>query len=160
MTDLRKSVNALLAWTQEEIGARKRILAWLERQERAVVDCRSEELEGATRGLATELAQQPERSARRRKIFAGFASAWKLPADSLSLSSIAERAGPTAADLVPLRDELRAASAAVLKKNRRIAALIRAHRRVVDDVIRVLVGGADGTGGAVAPAGQLVDAEA
>jgi hypothetical protein len=157
LSEIQSRLNALVAWTQEELGARRRMLGWLERQERAVVSADSTELESATHGLAAEIALQGERGVRRQKIFGALASAWSVPAGLLTLSAVVERAGPAARGLADLRGELREAAAAVLKKNRRIAALVRVHRRVIEDVIRVLVDGVEG--GPLSEAGHLVDAE-
>ena len=160
MSELQSRLNALVAWAQEELGGRRRVLACLERQERAVLASRVDELETATAALGLEIELQGERAARRRRLFGAFAGAWRIPVGALSLASIAERVGPAAAGLAAVRVELREAAALVLKKNRRITALLRAHRRVVEDVIRVLVDGAvPDEGTARMSAGHLVDAE-
>jgi hypothetical protein len=155
---LETTLDELAQWAREELAARRRTIQWLERQEAAVIAGAREGLEEATRGLASELGSQAERALRRQRLFARLAAAWKLPATALSLSSVIERGGASAQPLSSLRDDLRASTAEVLRRNRRIAALVRMHRRVVDDLIHVLV-----EADLRAPrgaAGQLVDAEA
>jgi hypothetical protein len=52
-----------------------------------------------------------------------------------------------------LRGELREATAAVLRENRRLAALVRVHRQLVEEVLAGVAAGAGVDG-------RLVDAEA
>ncbi len=151
-------VNSLVAYVQEETGARKRTLAIVERQEQAIVACDAQALSDATLELERELETQVERTKRRQRIFAAFAQLWHVPADALTLSSIAERAGNGAQALLTLRNELRAATAELARKNRRLAALATLHRRVVRDLIGLLAGDERIT--PLAAAGTLVDAEA
>ena len=151
-------LNSLEAYVQEETGARKRTLAIVERQERAIVACSADELTAATRALEVELETQIERSKRRQRMFNAFAQLWRVPVDALTLSSIAERCGGAAQNLLALRKELRDATAELARKNRRLSALATLHRRVVHDLIGLLVDDESAT--PLATAGTLVDAEA
>lgn len=158
MKGLEKTIDELGGWARDELAARRRTIDCLDRQERAVLAGDREVLEEATRSLAAELGGQAERAKRRQQLFARLAAGWKVPALHLSLSSVIERGGELALPLVLPRDELRAATADVLRRNRRIAALVRMHRRIVDDLVHVLVDSdAHAPRGA---AGQLIDAEA
>lgn len=158
MRSLETKIDELAGWAREELAARRRTIDCLERQERAVLAGDRDALEEATRGLAAELGGQGERAARRQQLFGRLASEWRVPAVHLSLSSVIERGGATSRPLLQLRDELRAATADVLRRNRRIAALVRTHRRIVDDLIHVLVDSDEHAPRGAA--GQLVDAEA
>ena len=149
--------NALEAYVQEEIGARKRMIAILARQTQAVTRGKPSDLDAATRILERELALQIERSARRKKLLDAFAALWSVASDALSLSSIAERCGAGSERLLALRRDLRDATASLARENRRFAALVALHRRVVNELIGVLIG--DDGAAPLSRAGTLVDAE-
>lgn len=157
MTNPQSLLHGLEAYVQDEIGARQRMLDIVGRQEAAVLHGQAGDLEQATRELQLELAAQVHRSSRRQKILAGFGALWHVDPAVLSLSSIAQRVGPGAERLLALRHELRDATAAVAKRNRRLAALTTLYRRVLGDVIETLVSG-DATA-PLANTGTLVNAE-
>ncbi len=143
MTNPRSLLHELETYVQDEIGARERMLEIVARQEVAVQSGRAIELEQATRDLERELAGQIDRASRRQRILVGFGAAWRVAPSVLSLSSIAERIGPGTERLLTLRRELRDATAALAKRNRRLAALTTLYRRVLGDVIETLVSGDD-----------------
>ncbi len=144
MTSLRQLLLELESYLQEEIDARRRMIDVVARQEGAVKDGLSADLERATRDLERELSGQVERARRREKILAGFAAAWGVAPSVLTLSSIAERVGPGTEKLRALRGELRDATASLAKRNRRLAALTTLYRRVLGDVIETIVSGEQG----------------
>lgn len=158
MSTLQALRNGIESYVQEEIGARRRLLAILERQERAILDGKSAELELATRDIELELAKDGERSARRGRLFTAAAAAWRVAPQALSLSSIAERFGDGADRLRALRTELRDATAELARRNRRLSALVSTHRRLLGDLITTLIS-ADDTA-PLSSAGTLIDAEA
>jgi hypothetical protein len=141
VTNPRQLLHELESYVQDEVGARQRMIDIVARQEAAVKDGRAVDLEQATRDLEHELTGQVERARRRERIFAGFAAAWQVAPAVLSLSSIAERIGPGTDRLLALRAELRDATAALAKRNRRLAALTALYRRVLGDVIETIVRG-------------------
>lgn len=157
--NLRTLTNKLQACIQEELQARERTLELLTRQERAILDNRSEDLAQATSKLERELVGGVERGARRDEIFRALARLWSVPVNAMTLSSIIERLGSGAGGLSRLRDELRDQTARVVRANRRIAALTRLHRRLVQDVLGALFQ-EEVDAMPLAGAGTLIDAEA
>lgn len=151
-------LNSLESYIQEETGARKRMLTIVERQERAIVSGSALALEQATRSLESELGAQIERTRRRENLFAAFGSLWGISPETLSLSSILERGGDDCSRLAALRRELRDATASLARRNRRLAALMTLHRRVVHDLIGCLA--QDDGASALSASGTLIDAEA
>lgn len=157
MTNPQSLLHSLEAYVQDEIGARQRMIEIVARQEDAVLRGKAHDLELATRELEAELALQTDRAGRRTKIFAVFGTHWQVAPAALTLSSIAERIGAGSDRLLALRHDLRDATAALARRNRRLAALTTLYRRVLSDVIETLVSGDDAT--PLANAGTLVNAE-
>lgn len=156
--ELARSLNRLAGHVREEIAARRRTLALLDEQEAAIRANDPAATAEAVERLDRELTTCAERSRRRAGILADLGAHWGVRPDLLSLGSIIERAGDTAAVLAPLRAELRDASAAVVRKNRLLGALIGMHRRVLRDVIETVLD--EEPGAALSGAGTLIDAEA
>jgi len=152
-------INRLEACIQEELQARERTLDLLTQQEEAIVGNRSEKLAEATRVLERELLSNVDRSARRDEVFRCLGRLWGVPQSALTLSSIAERVGPGSERIRGLRDKLRDRTAEVVRRNRRIAALTRLHRQLVQDVLGVLFQEA-AQAAPLSGAGTLIDAEA
>jgi hypothetical protein len=148
-------LNVLEHDAREETSAQKRRLALLERQVEAVKSNRSVDLESALADLERELEAQGPRDLRRLQALVELARHWSCDARALTLGSVSERAGDEGRKLGSLRGELREATAAVLRENRRLAALVRVHRQLVEEVLAGVAAGA----GAGAD-GRLVDAEA
>jgi hypothetical protein len=157
--NMQSLLNRLEACVQEEIQARERTHELLVRQERAILDNRSQELAEATREIERELLCGVMRGARRAAVLAALEKHWGVPASAMTLGSIAERAGPGAERLLRLRADLRERSARVARQNRRVAALTRLHRRLIQDVLGALFQEESGAA-PLAAAGTLVDAEA
>ncbi|MFN0244672.1 MAG: flagellar export chaperone FlgN [Planctomycetota bacterium] len=150
-------LNGLEAYVQEEIGARRRMLAIVDAQERAILAGKSADLELATRDIEAEIERDTERSARRARLFAAAATTWRVAPAALSLSSIAERFGPAAERLCTLRTELRSATAELARRNRRLSVLVSTHRRLLAELIQTLLASEDAA--PLAVSGTLIDAE-
>lgn len=154
---IQSSLNALEAWVQEELSARRRMLALLDAQESAVKRNHGGEIVDNLRVLDVELTQQAQRDERRARLFDSLAVHWGLAAETLTLSSICERAGASAERLARLRDELAESTRQVVRRNRRLSALLNAHQKVIEELLCALV--AIHGGDARTRAGALVDAQ-
>lgn len=150
-------LNGLEAYVQDEIGARRRMLAIVDAQERAILAGKSADLELATRDVEAEITKDAERSARRARLFAAAGATWRVAPGALSLSSIAERFGPSAERLCVLRSELRNTTAELARRNRRLSVLVSAHRRLLTDLIQTLLASDDAA--PLTVSGTLIDAE-
>jgi len=157
-TNATSLLNHLEAYTAEEVAAKRRVLALLERQGAGVAANDPATFEAAARSMEAELAGNVERSRRRERILGALSELWRVPAEAMTLASIAERAGTESARLRDLRSELRGLVADVLRENRRLAALIGMHRRVTRDVIETVL--YEGHGTARDGSGGLLNAEA
>lgn len=158
MKSVQSLINGLESWIQEELLARRRMLALLERQESAVKTAKGDELDECVRAIEKELDGQARRDEKRARIFAELGAAWSVDPSALTLSSIGERAGPGAERMLALRDELLASGAELARRNRRVSALLNAHHRVIGELLGALV--AIRGGDASAKSGGLVNAEA
>jgi hypothetical protein len=139
-----------------EIAGKDRQVAIIALEIEAVKHNKPKKLEAAVRELERELTLQVERGTRREKLFAGIGAQLRIAPGALTLTSIAERTG--SARLAELRTELRDKTALVLKQNRRLSALARMNQRMVEDLLKLLLG--DEHGERMDSAGALVDAEA
>jgi len=155
---IQSLINGLEAWVQEELLARRKLLALLGRQEECVKHARGGELAAIVGELDLELAAQTRRDDKRARLFAALGQAWGVAPETLTLTSIVERAAPAGARLAQLRDELAEASATVARKNRRISALLNAHHKIVEELLGALIAIQGGTPGL--QQGALVDARA
>jgi hypothetical protein len=158
VTSVQSLINGLEAWLQEELRARRGLFDLLDAQESAVKRAHGEDLERATAAIDAELQAQARRDVRRIKLFEGLAAQWGVAHEALTIASIAERAGTCGARITALRDELAEVAGRVAKKNRRVAALLNAHQRIIGDLLGALI--AIQGGDAKATTGALVDAEA
>jgi hypothetical protein len=153
MRTVRALLNVLEHDAREETVAQKRRLALVERQEQAIRLNKPAELDAAVAEIERQLEAQGPRDLRRLQALVELSKHWGCDARAMTLGSVAERAGTDGAKLGVLRGELREATSAVLRENRRLSALVRMHRQIVEDVLAGVVAGA-GTDG------RLVDAEA
>ena len=160
MSAVGRDLERLAGWLDEEVEARRALVDLLERQERAVLATAPGDLEAATLAVGRALERDAASSARRRELFASLARAWRASPEALTLGSIAERAGddPSRGRIEAARLSLREAALQVARRNRRVAALVRARRRVVGELVGLIVRGAEGA--APVGAGTLVDARA
>lgn len=136
---VQSALNALEGWVQEELAARRRMLALLEAQESAVKHNHGAEIETNLHAIEAELEQQSTRESRRTKLFDALAAHWSVASGALTLSSIAERAGERGERLKRLRDELADATREVVRRNRRLNALLNAHQKVVEELLGALI---------------------
>ncbi len=142
------------AWAQEEIGAQRILLAILERIERAAGSGDREALGRGAAELEGALAQAPARDARRRALLGRLSAALGLAAGTVTLSQLLARlaqAGLEERRLAALRAELRAVVASVVRASRRLAALARYHRGLLQELGGVWLAREGG--------GALVDAQ-
>jgi hypothetical protein len=142
------------AWIQEEVAAQRglqAVLAGIEAAARAGTElsARSAELEAA-------LASAAARDARRRALLSRVGSALGIPARAVTLGKLAAALEQTALDgarLSALRAELRAVVAGTVRASRRLSALARYHRGLLEELAGLI------TGGGKPESGVLVDAE-
>lgn len=153
MRSVRALLNVLEHDAREETVAQKRRLALVESQIAAIRANKPAELEAGVEGIERELEAQGPRDLRRLQALVELSRHWSCDARALTLGSVAERAGDDGRKLDALRGELREAAAAVLRENRRLAALARMHHQIVEDVLAAVVAG-------VGKDGRLVDAQA
>jgi len=158
LSHLTTLMRHLEAYVQEEIGAQARLLALLEVQEQAVLASDQEAIVAANRKLDAELGSSAARARRRGLLLEGFGRSWELDPSTLTLSSLCERVGSGAERLQRQRTELRAVTAKVARRARRVGAAARSHQRLTAEIIETVLTGAEGEG--LAAGGVLVDAEA
>lgn len=158
MMSVQSLINALEAWLQEELFARRRFLELLEAQETAVKRAEARGLSESVDAIEKEIEAQLLRDEKRVRLFAELGRHWGVAGDALTLTSIAERAGDAGRRLATLRDELAAASERIVRKNRRVSRLLEAHQKVIEDLLRALVAIQGGVPGG--STGALVNAEA
>ncbi len=151
-------LNHLTAYVQDEIAVRRRTLDLLSRQEAGIQNNDPGATAKAVEAIEQEMKGNSRRNSKRVGLIKKLALCWSLPADALTLGSIVERAGARAGMLAELREELRALTAKVLKRNRRLSALIGMHRRVIKEVIDTVLH--EQVGAVMNGAGSLIDAEA
>ncbi|MCK6445890.1 MAG: flagellar export chaperone FlgN [Planctomycetes bacterium] len=158
MKELQTLVRHLEAHLQDELAAQERTLGLLEAEEHALRGRDPHLVFERTTALERELATGVGRARRREELLARLGALWRVPPATLTLSSIAERAGVEGERIRRLRGELRERVAKVVKLARRVATLARTHQRFFSDVLQSLfatIGAGD-----VRQNGSLLDAEA
>jgi hypothetical protein len=156
--DATTTLRQLEAYVQEEIGAQGRLLAALEAQDAALRSHEPERIAHATGALDAELEAQGNRAHKRRQLLESLASIWGVAASSLTLTSIAERAGDDGERLARQRHELERVTRRVQRLARRNTTIARFHQRLTADVLQALLVQDEGV--QVSDGGALVDAEA
>lgn len=149
-TGLQSLVLKLESWVQEEIGAQRRMVDLLAKQEAEIMACRPEEVSACGKAIEGELSTVPGRERRRREVVEALARAWGLGSGVLTVSSVCVRldeAGIDATRLRRMRDDLRDATAKALRLGRRISVLARYHGELFQEVVGVLVGNPAGSQG-------------
>jgi len=158
MNQVMTLLRQLEAHVQEEIGAQSRVLAALEALREALRSHESARIVTATAALDSEIAAQARRTERRNELLASLATAWGLPAGTLTLGSIVQRVGDEGRRLARQRDELAETVGNVARQSRRNGLVARLHQRVTSEVLQaVLV--ESGSEAVLAEGGALVDAE-
>ncbi|MFT7484673.1 MAG: hypothetical protein ACI9F9_000517 [Candidatus Paceibacteria bacterium] len=156
--NLQSTVNHLEACLAEELAAQTESLTWVNTMEQALKDNDSLTFE-STSQRGSELCRKADRAATKRKgLLADLASNWGVAAGTLTLGSVVRRLGGQGARMDTLRKELRAAISGVIKRQRRLSALINMHKRINADVMKVIVG--CDSHEEVNQGGSLVNAEA
>ncbi|MBI5432619.1 MAG: flagellar export chaperone FlgN [Planctomycetes bacterium] len=158
MKELKTLLRRLEAHLQDEIAAQERTLALLADEQTALCGRDPALVLERTTALERELQGGVARARRRDEILTALGSLWGVPAATLTLTSIAERAGPEGERVLRMRGELRERSAKSVKLARRVGALARTHQRFFSDVLQALFGELGATDARVG--GRLVDAEA
>jgi len=151
-------LRRLEAYVQEEIGAQRRALEYLEAQEQAIRDGDAARIASCGRSVDVELRKVGERGRRREALLAELGGLWAVAPKTLTLSSICERAAQGSERLARQTADLRKVVAAVTRTSRRLASAARMHRGLTMEVIETVLAGEDEL--CVASGGTLVDAEA
>jgi len=151
-------LNHLEAYVADEIAGKRKALEWIEAQEKAIASNDAAGFEAATTGLKSLTAADGRSEIRRRKLTDSLAEAWRVSADALTLGSIAKRAGTDGRRLGELRTELRALVAKVMKRSRRLGALIGMHSRLNREIMETAFGSTEEN--KFEDSGSLVNAEA
>jgi hypothetical protein len=146
------------AWLQEELGAQRALLEALARTEQAARGSDGAELERRTLAVQALLGETAPRDARRRALLGRLTATLSLAPGEVALSRLVPRLAAAGVDVQRLeaaRVELRGVVARVVKTGRRLAALARYHRGLLEELCQLLI--ADAPPGA---GGHLVDARA
>lgn len=138
--NLQSTINHLEAYLRGEVESKRHALTCIEAQEAAIQANDPAALERAIEQTAASYKKCEATSARRTKLLQDLADHWRIPVGVLTLGGIVRRLGKQAGELGPLREELRGLMAEVIKRNRRLAALIGMHRRINTDLMQLLVG--------------------
>jgi len=157
MSRLLAERNRLEASLRDELAGQVQLLELLRRQEAAVVARTADDLVEVTASIESELSSAAARRLRREPILRKVAELMQLAPSSLTLRSIAERLGPEGVKLQALREELREATARVVRQNRRVAAVVGLHRRLNQEVLELVLAEEDSN--PFERTGALVDAE-
>jgi hypothetical protein len=150
--------NMLEVNVREELASKEQALALIESQERAVAKSDVDAFVAAHEQLKKLVETDARRASKREVLLRQLADIWQVAADAQTLGSVAARLGDDGQRLAALRAELRSSVASVIKRNRRLSALLGMHRRLNRDILQVVLGaerGAEPTS-----AGTLVNAQA
>ena len=161
----------LQAWAQEESAAQAAQLDALDLLARAVEKGGASELQAASDALEAAVATSDGRARRRSELTGVLGRAWGVPGETLSLTSILERAESAGlaeagglGALRCLRDELRSQALELVRRAQLLNTVAGYHRSVLSELVALLDGTAAGSsGGATATptlSGNHVDAEA
>ncbi len=151
-------INHLVEHLRGEIDAKAQTLAWIDAQEGALAAHDAAAFAEAVERVGALMRAEEQRTKRRTELLERLAREWGVSVEALSLGGVARRMGPAGAPLEALRLELRQAVAGVIKRNRRLAALIGLHRRINTDICQLVLGCDNPE--QVESGGALIDAEA
>jgi len=149
MAPLRSLMNRLESCVAADLEGQRRIAAALGAVQEAVLRRDREALGASGAALEREVAGGRRRNAQRTTVLAALAAHWNVARPALTLRSVAERFGPGvlggpgepgAERLLALRDDLRAASAEVVRASRRTFALLALHRDLLRETLELLLG--------------------
>jgi hypothetical protein len=156
--ELEVRLRQLEAHLQDEIAAQHRAATLLAEEEAALLGRDPALVLERTTALERELHGGVARARRRAELFESLGALWNVPADVLTLSSIAERAGAQGERVRRMRGELRELCASNVKLARRVGALARTHQRFFSDVLQTVFGELGASNASAG--GRLLDAEA
>ena len=156
--NLTSLIKHLEVNVNEEISAKRAVLASIEAQERSIAANDPGSFENTVEEIGKLVPRDGHRAAKREHLLRQISEHWQIPVEALTLGSIVRRLGPEGEQLEELRGELRKVVAAVLKHNRRLASLIGMHRRLNRDIIQVVLGGDENRD--IASSGTILDARA
>lgn len=138
--NLQSIVNHLEACLEQEISAKQQSIEWIESMENAIKNNDSETFEAIALD-GTKLCRVEDQAAKRRKSLMGeLAQVWNVHAEALTLGSVVRRLAGQGERLDTLRKELRQAVATVIKRQRRLSALIGLHQRINADIMQLMLG--------------------
>ncbi len=138
--NVQSTINHLEASLREELGVQADSLAWVSSMEESLQQNDSQSFEEKTQ-RGSDLCRKASRCAARRvELLAELARSWGVAPGTLTLGSVVRRLPGTGEQLNLLRKELRLAVADVMKRQRRLTALIRMHARINEGVMQVIVG--------------------
>lgn len=156
--NIRSLVNHLEDYLRIEIESKRTAMKWIEAQELAISRNDPEAFEAAVKDARNAFQKNEANAQRRTKLLTALASQWKVHVGTLTLGGIARRLGDEGRNLDNLRLELRQHVAEVIKRNRRLSALIGMHRRINTDMMQVILGSDSPED--VESGGSLINAEA
>jgi len=128
------------AWAQEELGTHLRLRQALVAHEESLVGTDSELIESTLEAVRAAGCDDLPRSRRRAEWLRGLGQAWQVEPSTLTLRSVAERAGDGGARLDDLRAELDSVARQVVDSARRVSLLARQQRAVVGEILSVFTG--------------------
>lgn len=150
-------VPRIEALVQEELGAQRRILANLKKQEAALTNADIASLEEALAEARDLGSGSAPREAQRRMILKDFERIWGVSAKSLTLGSIAARLGGSGRRLKRMRAELADELREVGRTAARVRTFARYHQGVIREAVERVV---ESEGGVANEGGTLVNTEA
>ncbi len=156
--NIRSIINRLEANLREEIEAKREALLVIKSQEEAVTKSDADAFDEAHGRSIVLIEAEARRAAKRTNLMGNLAREWQVADDALTLGSVAVRLAADGTRLCELRLELREVVALVIKRNRRLSALIGMHRRLNRDILTVVLGTEEGAD--PASIGSLVNAQA
>lgn len=138
--NLRSVVNHLEDCVALEIESKRTAVSWIGRLEGALAAYDPAAFEAVVEDGASLTRADEGNAARRQRLLAQLAGAWGVPVGTLTLGSIVRRLGADGARLEELRGELRLAVGEVMKRRRRLSALIGMHQRINSDLMQLVLG--------------------
>ena len=123
-----------------EIEAKRRALLQIEAQEKAIAANDPSAFQKAVEEARSSCVADERNAKRRTQLLTDLATHWQLPVGVMTLGGVARRMGDSGRGLELLRAELRNVLAEVVKRNRRLSALIGMHRRINADIMRLILG--------------------
>jgi hypothetical protein len=156
--NVRSLTNHLEDYLRGEISAKKKVLACIDAQERSLASNDIASFEEAVLQAGGFCSRDEQSTLKRTRVLEGLAAHWNVPVVTLTLGGIARRLGEDGSRVSELRQELRKVIAEMVKRMRRLSALIGMHRRINTDIMQLILG--CDSKEEVESGGSLVNAEA